>query len=116
MSLGGLAACERLHEYVDELQFGVVVEHVGQPVGPEPDAAGRRVVVGIRDEVHQGRKDRGAGWRGPGQVRALGAAVEDQAETLSKTLAHVVDGWPMGRGPGWAGGPVPGGAVARRRR
>jgi len=77
-----------------------VAQHVGQPVGPEPDAAGQRVVVGIRDEVHQRRKDRGAGWRGPGQVRALGAAVEDQAETLSKTLDHVVDGRPMVRARG----------------
>ena len=85
---GLLRPGERLDEHVHQLQLLVVVEHVGQPIRPKPDAPRERAVLGIRDEVDQRMEDRGAGMRGPGRVGAIGAAVEDEAETSTKTLDH----------------------------
>ena len=87
--LDGPAIDERLHHHVDELQFLVVVEHVGQPVRLESDAPGQRAVLGVRDEIDQRMDDRGVHGHRAAQVRALGAAVEDEGETSSKTLDHV---------------------------
>src|SRR6185503_1394520 len=102
--LDRLAIGQRLDEDVDQSELLVVIEHVRQSIGPESDATRERAVIGIRHEVDERMEDRGAGMRDPGRVGAIGAAVEDEAESSSETLDH---GWMVGRWSrphGWLGG------------